>query len=64
MPGNPGLGDALQGAEVVLFLPEHYEAFLNTVDVLGLAELKPGNVAEQIGRIFWSRRARLSCWGP
>src|SRR5277367_4294493 len=31
----------------------------------GLAELEPGNVAVQIGRIFWARRARLPscrCW--
>ena len=40
-----------------LFLAEDYEAFLNNVDELGFAELgfaelKPGNMAEQIGRIF------------
>ena len=46
MRSNPGLGDALQGAKVVLFLPKHYEAFLNSVDELELAELRLGNVAE------------------
>ena len=29
MPSNPGLGDALQSAEGVLFLAEDDEAFLN-----------------------------------
>ena len=46
MRSNPGLGDALQGAKVVLFPPKHYEAFLNSVDELELAELRLGNVAE------------------
>ena len=46
MPSNSSLRDALQGTEIVLFLAEDYEAFLNSVDELGLTELKPGNVAE------------------
>ena len=65
MPSNPGLGDALQGAEGILFLAEDDEAFLNSVHEQGLAELEPGNVAMQIGRIFRARRARLPscrCW--
>ena len=52
MPSNPGLGDALQGTEGVLFLAEDDEAFLNSVHEQGLAELEPGNVAVQIGWIF------------
>jgi hypothetical protein len=62
---NPGLGDAIQGAEGVLFLAEDDEAFLNSVHEQRLAELEPGNVAMQIGRIFRARRARLPscrCW--
>ena len=59
MPSNPGLGDAVQGAEDILFLPGDDEAFLNSVHKQGLAELEPGNVAIQIGRIFRARRARL-----
>jgi hypothetical protein len=35
MPSNPGLGDALQGAEGVLFLAEDDEAFLNSVHEQG-----------------------------
>jgi hypothetical protein len=65
MPSNPGLGDALQGAEGVLFLAEDDEAFLNSTHEQGLAELEPGNVAMQISRIFRARRARLPscrCW--
>jgi hypothetical protein len=65
VPSNPGLGDALQGIEGVLFLAEDDEAFLNSVREQGLAELEPGNVAVQIGRIFRARRARLPscrCW--
>jgi hypothetical protein len=45
VPGNPGLGDALQVAEGVHFLAEDDEAFLNSVHEQGLAELEPGNVA-------------------
>ena len=45
MPSNLGLGDALQGAEGVLFLAEDDEAFLKSVDEQALAELEPGNVA-------------------
>jgi hypothetical protein len=59
---NPGLRDALQGAEGVHFLAEDDEAFLNS---RGLAELEPGNVAMQISRIFRARRAKLPscrCW--
>ena len=52
MPSNPGLGDALQGAEGILSLAENDEVFLNSVHKQGLAELKLGNVAVQIGRIF------------
>src|SRR3954449_11355421 len=40
-------------------------AFLNSVHEQGLAELEPGNVAMQIGRIFPARSARLPscrCW--
>ena len=33
-------------------MAEDYETFLNSVDELRLAELKPGNLAEQIGRTF------------
>jgi len=65
VPSNPGLGDALQGTEGVLFLTEDDEAFLNSVREPLLAELEPGNVAVQIGRIFRARRARLPscrCW--
>jgi hypothetical protein len=65
MPGNPGLGDALQSAEGVLFLAEDNEAFLNSVHEQELAELEPGNVTVEIGRIFWARKARLPscrCW--
>jgi hypothetical protein len=40
VPSNPGLGDALQGAEGVLFLAEDDEAFLNSVHEPGLAELE------------------------
>jgi hypothetical protein len=62
MLSNPGLGDAIQGAEDVHFLAEDDEAFLNSVHEQGLAELIPGNVAMQIGRIFRARRTRLpSC---
>jgi hypothetical protein len=62
VPSNSGLRDALQGAEGVLFLAEDDETFLNGVHEQGLAELEPGNVAVQIGRIFWTRRTRLpSC---
>jgi hypothetical protein len=62
MPGNPGLRDALQSAEGVLFLAEDNEAFLNNIHEQGLAEFELGNVAVEIGRIFWARRARLpSC---
>ena len=45
MLSNPGLGDAIQGAEDVLFLAEDDEAFLNSVHEQELAALKPGNVA-------------------
>ena len=31
MPSNPGLGDALQSAEGVLFLAEDDEVFLNNI---------------------------------
>jgi hypothetical protein len=62
VPSNPGLGDALQGAKGVLFLAKDDETFLNGVHEQGLAELEPSNVAVQVGRIFWARRARLpSC---
>ena len=62
MPSNPGLGDALWGAEGVHFLAEDDEVFLNSVHEQGLAEFDLGNVAMQIGRIFRARRARLpSC---
>jgi hypothetical protein len=62
MSSNPSLGDALQGAEGILFLAEDDEAFLNSIHEQGLAELEPGNVAMQISRIFRARRARLpSC---
>ena len=46
---NPGLGDALQSAEGILFLAEDDEAFLNSVHEQELAELEPSNVAIQIG---------------
>src|SRR5271155_759093 len=49
----------------VPFLAKGDEAFLNSVEELGLAELESGNVAVQIGRIFRARRARLPsyrCW--
>ena len=47
----------------VSFLAKGDEAFLNGVHEQGLAELEPGNVAVQIGRIFRVRRARLpSYW--
>ena len=65
MPSNPGLGDALQSAEGVLFLAEDDEAFLNSVHEQGLAELEPGNVVVQISRIFRPGRARMPscrCW--
>jgi hypothetical protein len=59
VPSNPGLGDALQGAEGVLFLAEDDEAFLNSVHQQGLAGLELDNVAMEIGRIFRARRVRL-----
>jgi hypothetical protein len=43
----------------VSFLAEDGEAFLKSLHEQGLAELEPGNVAVQIGRIFRARRARL-----
>jgi hypothetical protein len=49
----------------VSFLAEDDEAFLNSVHEQGFAELEPGNVAVQIGRIFRARRATLlscRCW--
>jgi hypothetical protein len=52
VPSKPGLGDALQGTEDVLFLAEDDKAFLNSIHEQGLAELEPGNAAVQIGRIF------------
>jgi hypothetical protein len=54
VPSNPGLGDALQGAEGVLLLAEDDETFLNSVHEQGLAELELGNVAMQIDRCVWN----------
>jgi len=59
VPSNPGLGDALQGAEGILSLAEDDEVFLNSVHKQGLAELKLGNVAVQIGRIFRAIRRQM-----
>ena len=55
MPSNLGLGDTLYGAEGVPFLVEDRYTLLNPVPEQGLAELKPGNVAVQVGGIFRGR---------